>query len=539
MGDRLDQANTFDFIVVGAGSAGCVLANRLSESGKHTVLLLEAGGRDTSPWIHIPLGYGKHFSNPKVNWLYSNEPDPAVADRRIPNPRGKVLGGSSSINGLVYIRGQREDYDHWRQLGNEGWSFDDVLPYFRKSEDQERGESEYHGVGGPLGVSDSRTRHPLCDAFIESAVACGFKRTDDFNGPAHEGFGYMQLTARKGMRSSTAVAFLRPAEKRRNLTVVTDAHATRILFEGRRATGVEYAHGGQRVAAHARGEIILSGGAINSPQLLQLSGLGPAGHLRDIGVEVVADMPDVGRNLQDHFNIRMVYRCNRPITLNDAVRHPIRGVREVANFALRRRGFFAMGASVAAGFFKTDLALATPDIQVGITLFSAEKIGERLHPFPGISFIVRLLRPESHGTIMARSADPFEAPAIRPNFLHAPRDGEAIARGCQMSRKIATTGPLAEYVEAEHIPGDDVVSDAQMLEYLRHNGATSFHPVGTCRMGPDDRAVVDPRLRVRGIEGLRVADASIMPRIVSGNTNAPTIMIGEKASAMILEDSRG
>ena len=535
----MEQANTFDFIVVGAGSAGCVLANRLSESGCHNVLLLEAGGRDTSPWIHIPLGYGKLFTDPKVNWLYTNEPDPAVADRCIPNPRGKVLGGSSSINGLVYTRGQREDYDHWRQLGNEGWSFDDVLPFFRKSEDQERGESEYHGTGGPLSVSDSRTRHPLCDAFIESAVACGFKRTDDFNGPQNEGFGYAQLTARNGMRASAAVAFLRPAKNRKNLSIVTGAHATRILFDGRRATGVEYARGGNRFVAEARGEVILSGGAINSPQLLQLSGLGPAEHLRDIGVDVVADMPDVGANLQDHFNIRLVYRCNRPITLNDAVRHPIRGAREVANFALRRRGFFAMGASVATGFFKTDPALATPDIQAGITLFSAEKIGERLHPFPGVSFIVRLLRPESRGTIMAKTADPFEAPAIRPNFLHAPRDGETIARGCQMAREIASKGPLADYVESEHIPGADVVSDDEMLDYLRRYGATSFHPVGTCRMGPDERAVVDSRLRVRGFEGLRVADASIMPKIISANTNAPTIMIGEKASAMILDDARG
>jgi len=511
----------------------------LSLGRQYNVLLLEAGGRDTSPWIHIPLGYGKHIHNPKVNWLYSNEPDPAVADRRIPNPRGKVLGGSSSINGLVYIRGQREDYDRWRQLGNEGWSFDDVLPYFRKSEDQERGESEYHGTGGPLSVSDARTRHPLCDAFIESAVACGYGRTDDFNGPNHDGFGYLQLTSRKGMRASTAVAFLRPAKNRKNLTIVTEAHATRVLFEGRRASGVEYQRRGQTVIAHARGEVILSGGAINSPQLLQLSGLGPAQHLRDLGIDVVADMPDVGANLQDHFNIRLVYRCNQPITLNDAVKHPLRGAREVANFALRRRGFFAMGASVAAGFFRTDPALATPDIQTGITLFSAEKIGNKLHPFPGISFIVRLLRPESHGTIMAKSADPYEAPAIRPNFLHAPRDGEAIARGCQMSRKIASVGPLAKFVESEHIPGEDVVSEDDMLEYLRHNGATSFHPVGTCRMGPDERAVVDHRLCVRGIEGLRVADASIMPKIVSGNTNAPTIMIGEKASAMILEDARG
>ncbi len=534
----MDLGSDYDFIIVGAGSAGCVLANRLSADPNNRVFLLEAGGPDRSPWIHIPLGYGKHFTNPKVNWLYSNEPDDAVGGRRIPNPRGKVLGGSSSINGLVYVRGQREDYDHWRQLGNEGWSYDDVLPYFRKSEDQERGESEWHGAGGPLSVSDARTRHELCDAFIDSAAACGFPRTDDFNGPNHEGFGYMQLTSRKGLRASSAAAFLRPAKRRANLHIVTRAHATRVLFDGTRAAGIEYSRGGRIETATARGEVVLAGGAINSPQLLQLSGVGPADFLRGHGIEVVCDSPDVGANLQDHYNIRMVYRLNRPLTLNDTMANPLRGIRELANFALFRRGFLAMGASVAAGFFKTDPALATPDVQIGITLFSAERIGERLHPFPGISFIVRLLRPESVGSIMVKSGDPFEPPAIRPNFLHSRRDGEVLARGCQMSRDIARAAPLADYVEAEHIPGPGVESDDEMLEYLRNFGATSFHPVGTCRMGPDERAVVDPRLRVRGIEGLRVVDASIMPKIVSGNTNAPTIMIGEKGADMILEDAR-
>ncbi len=532
----MPSPQAYDYIIVGAGSAGCVLANRLTASGRHRVLLLEAGGADRNPWIHIPLGYGKHFTNPKVNWLYTNEPDAAVANRRIPNPRGKVLGGSSSINGLVYIRGQREDYDQWRQLGNEGWSFDDVLPYFKKSEDQARGADAYHGAGGPLAVSDPKTPHPLCEAFIDAAAALGYPRTDDFNGPNHEGFGYLQLTARNGLRASTSVAFLRPARKRNNLRVVTDAHATRIMFDGTRAVGVEYVKNGKTVTAQARGEVILSGGAINSPQLLQLSGVGPAQHLRDLGIDVIADRPGVGDNLQDHFNVRLVYRCRAPVTLNDALNNPLRGALELARYAFRRDGFLAMGASVAAGFFKTDPAVATPDIQASMTLFSTDKVGEKLHPFSGFSSIVRLLRPQSRGTIAIKSADPFEAPAIRPNFLHAPRDGAVLVKGCHLLRQIVNTPPLANFVEAEYLPGPDVASDANMLEFLRNAGATSFHPVGTCRMGADDAAVVDPRLRVNGFQGLRVVDASIMPVIVSGNTNAPTIMIAEKAADMILAD---
>ena len=527
----------YDYIIVGAGSAGCVLANRLTASGRHTVLLLEAGGEDSNPWIHIPLGYGKHFTNPKVNWLYANEPDDGVAGRRIPNPRGKVLGGSSSINGLVYIRGQREDYDHWRQLGNPGWSFEDVLPYFRKSEDQQRGASEYHGTGGPLAVSDRKTPHVLCDAFIEAAAARGYPRTDDFNGPQHEGFGYLQLTARNGRRCSTAVGFLRPARKRANLHVVTRAHATRILFDGSRATGIEYSQDGARITARAGREVILSGGAINSPQLLQLSGIGPAALLREHGIAMVADRPGVGDNLQDHFNIRLVYRSTVPETLNDALNNPLRGALELARYAFRRDGYLAMGASVVAGFIRTDPAVATPDAQVSLTLFSADKIGQKLHPFSGFSSIVRLLRPESRGTIHIKSADPFTAPAIRPNFLHREKDAATLARACQQLREIMQTQPMADYVESEYAPGPSVVSDAEMIEFLRNNGATSFHPVGTCRMGADDASVVDPRLRVRGFTGLRVVDASIMPTIVSGNTNAPTIMIAEKAADMILEDA--
>jgi choline dehydrogenase len=533
----MDTGETYDFVIVGAGSAGCVLANRLTASGEHKVLLLEAGGRDTNPWIHIPLGYGKHFTNPKVNWLYTNEPDDAVAGRRIPNPRGKVLGGSSSINGLVYIRGQREDYDHWRQLGCTGWSFDDVLPYFRKSEDQQRGPSEYHGAGGPLAVSDRKTPHPLCEAFIAAAARLGYPKTDDFNGPQHEGFGYLQLTARNGRRCSAAVAFLRPAEKRPNLTVVTEAHATRILFDGTRAVGVEYRTPGRLATARAAREVVLSGGTVNSPQLLQLSGVGPADLLRRHGIPVVADRPGVGENLQDHFNVRLVYRCKEPLTLNDALNNPLRGAMELAKYAVRRDGFLAMGASVAAGFFRTDPAVATPDTQVSMTLFSGDKVGEKLHPFSGFSSIVRLLRPESRGSIHIRSADPFAPPAIRPNFLHREKDAATLARACRMLREIMWTAPMDRYTESEYLPGPSVSTDAEMVGFLRQKGATSFHPVGTCRMGADPDAVVDPRLRVRGVDGLRVVDASIMPAIVSGNTNAPAIMIGEKASDMILEDA--
>ncbi|MBT3930644.1 MAG: choline dehydrogenase [Rhodospirillaceae bacterium] len=528
----------YDFIVVGAGSAGCVLANRLSADGRHRVLLLEAGGRDTSPWIHVPLGYGKHFANPKVNWMYASEPHPASGNRAIPEPRGKVLGGSSSINGLVYVRGHRADYDVWRQMGNPGWGFDDVLPYFRKSEDQQRGDDPFHGVGGPLAVSDPTDRHALCDAFVTAAGECGYPANDDFNGPEQEGFGYLQFNLRRGRRASAATAYLKPARRRSNLTIETHAHVTRVLFEGTRATGVAYLRGGTACTAQARGEVILSGGAINSPQLLQLSGVGPPDLLRQHGIDVVHGLPGVGANLQDHYNARLVYRCSQPVTLNDVVGHPVRAVAEGLRYAFARRGFLTMGASYAAGFFRQDEASATPDIQVGLALFSTDRAGTKLHPFSGFSLIVRLLRPESRGEVEIESADPMGSPAIRPNYLDVSRDADLLVRGMQSARLIAAAPAMQAFADGEYLPGADCASDADMLDFVRARGGTSYHPVGTCRMGTGSDAVVDARLRVHGLERLRVVDASIMPQIVSGNTNAPTIMIGEKAADMILEDSR-
>lgn len=528
----------FDFVVVGAGSAGCVLANRLTENGRYSVLLLEAGGKDSSPWIHIPLGYGKHFTNPDVNWLYESEPHPTTGNRALPEPRGKVLGGSSSINGLVYVRGDHSDYDLWRQLGNPGWGFDDVLPYFRKAEDQQRGADTYHGVGGPLAVSDPTDTHPLCDAFIAAGEQCGYARNDDFNGAQLDGFGYLQVNLKHGRRASAATAYLRPIRRRANLQVTILAHATRIVLKGQRATGVAYVRNGQTVVAHATREVILAGGAINSPQLLQLSGIGPAEHLRSHGIDVVADSPDVGANLQDHYNARLVYKSTQPITLNDVVGNPLRSVMTGLRYAFLRKGFLTIGASSAAGFFRVDPAAVAPDIQAGIALFSTDKAGTGLHPFSGFSVIVRLLRPESRGDVMIENADPFVAPLIRPNYLSASRDEDLLVEAMLAMRELSDMPALKPFVASEHLPGPECRTEDEMRDFVRNRGGTSYHPVGTCRMGADDNAVVDARLKVRGVEGLRVVDASIMPRIVSGNTNAPTIMIGEKASDLILEDAQ-
>jgi choline dehydrogenase-like flavoprotein len=533
----MPETARFDFIIVGAGSAGCVLANRLTASGRYRVLLLEAGGRDSNPWIHVPLGYGKHFNNPKVNWLYSSEPDEATGGRSIRQPRGKVLGGSSSINGLVYIRGQREDYDHWRQLGNVGWSYEDVLPYFRKSENQARGADEFHGANGELSVSDPRDSHPYAKAFIAAAEACGHPHNADFNGKDQEGFGIVQVTAKRGRRASAATSFLRPAEKRRNLVVETQAHATRILFSGNRATGIAYVHKESPKTATADAEVILAGGAINSPQLLQLSGIGPADILKKHGIEVVADRGAVGANLQDHYNGRLVYRVSEPLTLNDVMASPVRSVMEGLRYLTTRKGFLAMGSSQAAGFFRSDPSLASPDIHLGMTLFSTDKAGEPLHAFPGISIIVRLLRPLSRGEVMIASPDPLAPPAIRPNYLSVQKDCDDLVAGMLETRRIMQAEPMRKYIVEEHDPGPIVASSSDMAVFLRNRGGISFHPVGTCRMGSDPDSVVDERLRVRAIEGLRVVDASIMPTIVSGNTNAPTIMIGEKGADMILEDN--
>ena len=533
----MQAVETFDFIIVGAGSAGCVLANRLSASDRHTVLLLEAGGRDTSLWMHIPLGYGKHFTNPKVNWLYTSEPDPATGNRSIAQPRGKVLGGSSSINGLVYMRGQREDYDHWRQLGNKGWSYEDVLPYFRKSEANERGADDYHGAGGELAVSNCRIPHPLADAFIGAAEACGFPRTDDHNGAAHEGFGYVQTTEHRGRRSSSATAFLKPAMRRTNLKVLTNAQATRIVFNDGNAVGIEWVSDGSAQRASAAGEVILSGGAINSPQLLQLSGIGPADHLRGHGIEVIADLPGVGANLQDHYNGRLVYRTRQPNTLNDIMQSRWLMAREGLRYLTSRRGFLTLSTSVAAGFVRSDPSVASPDIQIGIALFSGDKAGDALHDFSGISIIVRHLRQLSRGEVMITDSDPLAAPTIKPRYLTAESDVSGLVTAMKVGRRIMEAPPMRAHIVAEHLPGPSCVSDDEMTDFIKNRGGISFHPAGTCKMGHDDHAVVDDRLRVHGIGKLRVVDASVMPTLVSGNTNAPTIMIAEKGADMVLGDA--
>jgi choline dehydrogenase-like flavoprotein len=529
-------SDDFDFVIVGAGSSGCVLANRLTASGRHRVLLLEAGGEDRSLWIHIPLGYGKHFSNPKTNWLYMSEREPAIGNRSVAQPRGKVLGGSSSINGLVYIRGQHEDYDHWNRLGNAGWSFSEVLPYFVRSEDQQRFTDEYHGRGGPLKVSDPSEPHPLCDAYIEAAEQCGYPRNPDFNGATQEGFGYVQITTRNGLRSSTATGYLRPARHRKNLTVITRAHATRVLFHPNGATGVEYLTGGQRRSARARLEVVLAAGAFNSPQLLQLSGIGPAGLLREFGIPVVADKPGVGANLQDHYNGRLVYQSTEKFTLNDAVGNFGNGLVAALRYVVLRKGVLTMGASYAAGFLRTDATVSRPDIQAGLALFSSDKAGSTLHRFSGFTLVVRLLRPESRGTVLIRSADPLAPAAISPGYLRVATDLKVLLAGVKAVRGIAEKSAMRRYIAREHEPGPKCNSDAALMEHIRLRGGISYHPVGTCKMGRDADAVVDERLRVRGVPRLRVVDASIMPTIVSGNTNAPTIMIAEKGADMILQD---
>lgn len=529
--------DSYDYIVVGAGSAGCVIANRLSADPAARVLLLEAGPRDSSPWIHIPVGYYKSIANPAIGWGYETDPVPGSNGRRISWPRGRVLGGSSSINGLVYIRGQAEDFDHWRQLGNSGWDWDSVKPYFIRAEGRERGADEFHGADGPLGVSDVH-RDELCDAYIEAAREAGVPYNADFNGARQEGVGYFQLTTRNGRRSSTAVAYLKPARKRANLRVETGALATKIVFEGRRAAGITYRQNGEMRTARAGRELILSGGAINSPQLLQLSGIGPAPLLREHGIEVVADLAGVGADLQDHYQIRNIYECTRPITVNDEVRSPLHKAAAALRWALFRTGPLSIGAGHVGLFARTRAELETPDVQFHFIRFSADGPGGKLDDFPGFTVSVCQLRPESRGTIHIRSAEAQEPPSIQPNYLDSRGDQETMLAGMRLARQIIEIPAMKSYVRREVLPGPDVNSDKEMLEYIRDYGSTIFHPTSTCRMGPDEMAVVDERLRVRGIDGLRVADASIMPRVVSGNTNATCVMIGEKASEMVIQDAR-
>jgi choline dehydrogenase len=529
----------FDYIIVGAGSAGCVLANRLTASGKNSVLLLEAGPKDTNIWIHVPLGYGKLFKDTSVNWMYQTEPEPGLDGRSIFQPRGKVLGGSSSINGLLYVRGQHEDFDRWRQLGNSGWGFDDILPYFKKAEDQERGADDFHGAGGPLPVSDWRHPDPLSAAFIAAAAETGIPQNSDFNGASQEGAGFFQTTTRRGRRASTAVSYLRPALRQGNLRVETSALAQRILFNGRRAQAVEYRNAaGIAQTARAGKEILVSSGAYNSPQLLQLSGVGPADLLRSHGIEVVLDAPGVGNDLQDHMQVRMVMRCAKRVTLNDVVNSPIRQMLAGLQYAALRRGPLTIAAGTAGAFVKTNPRLATPDIQIHFLPFSTDKMGEKLHSYSAFSASVCQLRPESRGSLRIKSADPTAPPEIRINYLATEVDRTANVEGLKILRRILHAPALSAYVTEEVDPGAKVSTDEELLSYARARGSTVYHPTSTCRMGNDPLAVVDQRLRVRGIEGLRVIDGSIMPDLVSGNTNAAIIMIAEKASEMILEDAR-
>jgi choline dehydrogenase len=538
MSAKASETSEFDYVIVGAGSAGCVLANRLSADGKNSVLLLEAGPKDTNLWIHVPLGYGKLFKEKTVNWMYQTEPEPELGGRQVFQPRGKVLGGSSSINGLLYVRGQHEDYDRWRQRGNTGWGYDDVLPYFKKAENQQRGGDKYHGAGGPLPVSDLGHPDPLSAAFIDAAAETGLPVNPDFNGATQEGAGFFQTTTRGGRRASTAVAYLRPALSRRNLQVETSALAQRLLFEGRRARAVEYRQAGVLRTARARKEILVSGGAYNSPQLLQLSGVGPAELLKQHGIDVVLDAPGVGNDLQDHLQVRLVTHCAQRITLNDILNHPVRRIMAGARYAAFRTGPLTIAAGTSGAFFKTNPRLATPDVQIHFLPFSTDKMGEKMHSFSGFSASVCQLRPESRGSLRIRSADPAAPPEIRINYLATETDRTAFVEGIKILRKILAAPALKPFVVGEVEPGPKVVSNEDILNFCRQRGSTVYHPTSTCRMGNDPLAVVDQRLRVRGIEGLRVVDASIMPDLMSGNTNAPTIMIAEKASDMILEDAR-
>lgn len=529
-----------DYIVVGAGSAGCVLANRLSTDPKNKVILLEAGGRDLNPWIHIPVGYFKTIHNPAVDWCYKTEPDPGLNGRSIEWPRGKVLGGSSSLNGLLYVRGQPQDYDRWRQMGNTGWGWDDVLPLFKRAERNERGADEYHGDQGPLSVSNMRIQRPITDAWVAAAQAAGYPFNPDYNGAEQEGVGFFQLTSRNGRRCSAAVAYLNPIKKRPNLQIVTHAQVDRVLIQEGQATGVTYTdRSGREVTVKAKREIVLCGGAINSPQLLMLSGIGEANQLLEHGIEVQKDLRGVGKNMQDHLQARLVYKCNEP-TLNDEVATLFGQAKIGLKYMMFRAGPMTMAASLATGFMKTRDDLETPDIQFHVQPLSAENPGKGADKFSAFTMSVCQLRPESKGEIRLNSANPRDYPRIIPNYLSTRTDCDTIVKGVNIARRIARNAPLNTKISEEFRPHASLDMDDYdaTLDWARNNTASIYHPTGTCKMGSGKDAVVDARLRVHGIRGLRVADCSIMPEIVSGNTNAPAIMIGEKASDLILEDAK-
>ncbi|HKK30409.1 MAG TPA: GMC family oxidoreductase N-terminal domain-containing protein [Alphaproteobacteria bacterium] len=532
----------YDYIIVGAGSAGCVLANRLSADPKNRVLLLEAGPEDKNLWIHIPLGYGKNLTNRAVNWCFDSEPEEHANGKLDYLARGKVLGGSSSINGMVYMRGQKEDYDLWAQMGCRGWSYEDVLPYFKRAENNARGENEFHGVGGPLQVSDLRDRPPVLAAFLAAGQEVGLPLNPDFNGAEQEGIGLTQTTTGKGRRNSTAQAYLKPARSRPNLHVETDARGHRVLFEGKRAMGYAYLHQGQPKEARATREVILCGGAYGSPQLLELSGVGDAGRLREMGIEPVHHLAGVGEGLQDHQVFRMKWRLKgKPGTFNERTRG-WRALGEGLRYLVNRGGVLSNPTNPINAFFRTRPELASPDIQLQFFPGTYESMRDRaLHREPGVTLGPTLLRLESRGSVHAKSADPLADPAIRTNVLGTQNDLQTAIAAMRFSRAVMETKAMQPFYDFEMAPGTDVQTDDEMASYARESGASNWHPASSCRMGPDGdpMAVVDTSLKVRGLEGLRVVDASVMPMVVCGNTNAPTIMIAEKAADLMLAETRG